>query len=122
MRLCLDEHYSSRIADELRGRDRDVDAVSERPELRTLSDPELWATLQSERRALLTENVGDFMPLVHQAVAAHEEHWGIVFSSPRSMPRGSGTIGLFVDRLGEFLEEHSGEEDFRNGVHWLQSS
>jgi hypothetical protein len=41
-------------------------------------------------------------------------------SSPRSMPRGSRTIGLFVERLDELLQLHRGEEDFRNGQHWLQ--
>jgi hypothetical protein len=120
VRLCLDEHYSVRIAEELRGRDRDVVAVKERSDLVALSDEQLWAVMQAERRALLTENVGDFMPLVRQSAAVGEDHSNIVFSSARSMPRGSGTIGLFVDRLDELLQRHPGEDDFRNGVHWLQ--
>ena len=57
MRLCLDEHYSSKIAEELRAREYDVYAVSERPELRTLSDRELWLHVQSEQRALLTDRL-----------------------------------------------------------------
>jgi Domain of unknown function (DUF5615) len=120
VRLCLDEHYSVRIAEELRGRGRDVVAVKERSDLIALSDGQLWAVMQGERRALLTENVADFVPLVQQSIAAGEDHWGIVFSSARSMPRGSGTIGLFVERLDELLQRHPGEDDFRNGVHWLQ--
>jgi hypothetical protein len=120
VRLCLDEHYSSRIAEELRSRGHDVHAVSERRELRTLSDPELWSRLQSERRALLTEDVRDFVPLVREAAEAGADHWGIVFSSPRSLPRGPGTIGIFVDRLDELMRRHAGEEDFRNRVMWLQ--
>lgn len=120
MRLCLDEHYSARIAEELRGRGRDVLAVSERAELRARSDPELWELLQSDRRALLTENVGDFVPFLRQAAAASEDHWGIVFSSPRSMPRGTTTIGLFVQRLDELMDRYPGDDDFRNAVQWLQ--
>jgi hypothetical protein len=120
VRLCLDEHYSSRIADELRARGHDVYGVSERPELRTVADPELWAHLQSERRTLLTENMGDFVALVQEASAAGDDHWGIVFSSPRSMPRGAGTIGLFVERLHDLMRRYAGEDDFRNRVEWLQ--
>lgn len=120
MRLCLDEHYSARIAEELRERGRDVVAVSERGELRALSDTELWDVLQRERRSLLTENVGDFMPVLHQTAAAGEEHCGIVFSSPRSLPRGGMTIGLFVQRLDELMGRHPGDDDFRNRVEWLQ--
>ena len=120
MRLCLDEHYSVRIAEELRRRDRDVVAVKERPDLVGLADAELWALMQAERRTLLTENAADFMAFVRQDVAVGDDHWGIVFSSPRSMPRGAGTIGLFVDRLDELMQLHRGEADFRNPVQWLQ--
>ncbi len=120
MRLCLDEHYSKEIAARLRDRDRDVNCVKERPELVGLADPELWAQMQGERRALLTENVGDFTPLVKQAAQASESHWGIVFSSPRSMPRSSGTIGLFVETIDSLMQRYPGEEEFRDQVKWLQ--
>jgi len=62
VRLCLDEHYSDEIAVQLRAAGHDVDRVKERPELISLSDAELLATMTVERRALLTENVGDFAP------------------------------------------------------------
>jgi hypothetical protein len=119
VRLCLDEHYSSKIAEELRARGHDVYAVSERPELRAFSDRELWLHVQAEQRAVLTENVGDFMPFVHEAGAGGDDHWGIIFSSPRSSPRGIDTIGVFVERLEELLRANPTEDDFRNGVHWL---
>jgi Domain of unknown function (DUF5615) len=119
LKLCLDEHYSIRIAEELRGRDHDVVAVKERRELIASSDLELWAAMQIERRALLTENVADFMPLIQQAAAAGEDHWGIVFSSSRSMPRGAGTIGLFVECLDDLMRRNPAEDDLRNRIHWL---
>jgi hypothetical protein len=119
VRLCLDEHYSSKIAEELRARGQDVYAVSERPELRAFSDRELWLHVQSEQRALLTENVGDFMPFVHEAAAGGDDHWGIIFSSPRSSPRGTDTIGIFVERLNELLRANPTEDDFRNDLRWL---
>jgi hypothetical protein len=120
VRLCLDEHYSIRIAEELRGRNRDVVAVRERADLIALSDRQLWVVMQAEQRALLTENVADFVPLVQQSIAVGKDHWGLIFSSPRSMPRASATIGLFAERLDKLLQRHPGDNDFRNGVHWLQ--
>jgi hypothetical protein len=121
VRLCLDEHYSVRIAEELRRRQHDVVAVKERLELIAVSDPELWAALQGERRALLTENVADFMPLIHETTAASGDYWGVVFSSARSMPRGANTIGLFVERLDDLMRRYPGEDDFRNRTEWLQA-
>jgi hypothetical protein len=119
LRLCLDEHYSRQIAEELRRRGHDVVALGERPELRGLGDGELLGVMQAERRALLSENVGDFMPLVHELAARNEDHWGFVFSSPVSLPRGSGTIGPFVEALDRLLRELPGEDDLLNQVRWL---
>ena len=120
MRLCLDEHYSPKIAEQLRRRGHDVYAVGERPALRATTDRELWLHVQSERRALLTENVADFMPLVQEADAGGADHWGIVFSSASSLPRGAETIGVFVERLDELMTANPRENDFRNGIRWLQ--
>ena len=120
MRLCLDEHYSVRIAEELRRLGHDVVAVTERDDLRSGSDAGVWAPLQRERRTLLTENAADFVPLVREAAVAGDDHWGAVFSSPRSLPRGSSTIGLFVQRLDDLLRRYPGDDDFRNRVEWLQ--
>ena len=120
MRLCLDEHYSKEIASELRDRGHDVDSVKERPELVSVSDRQLWAQMQDEHRALLTENVGDFMPLVTASAQAGETHSGIVFSNPRSMPRGRGTFGVFVKSIDALMQQYPGEDDFRDRVEWLQ--
>jgi hypothetical protein len=120
VRLCLDEHYSKEIASQLRDRGQDVDCVKERPELVSVSDQQLWAQMQDEHRALLTENVGEFMPLVTASAQAGETHSGIVFSNPRSMPRGRATIGVFVGRIDVLMQQYPGEDDFRDRVEWLQ--
>ena len=119
MRLLLDEHFSPKIADELRKRGHDVVSVKERDDLWGLGDLQLWNSAATEGRALLTENVADFMPLVREAAARGDRHLGVVFTSPRSMPRGVGTIGLYVDVLDAFLREHSGEEALLDQVAWL---
>lgn len=119
MRLCLDEHYAARIATGLRALGHDVDCVKERRELIRLSDDQLLRLMTTERRALLTENVADFAPLIHQIVAAGDSHYGIVYSSPRSMPRSRNTIGVFVDALDAVMHRFPGDDDFVNKVEWL---
>jgi hypothetical protein len=119
VKLLLDEHYSPTIAEELRKAGHDVVSVLERDDLRGLQDRELWGHASVDRRALMTENVADFAPLVHEAAAQGDRHWGVVFTSPRSMPRGVGTIGLYVDVLDAFLREHPGGEALLDQVAWL---
>ena len=119
MRLCLDEHYSPHIAAELRAAGYDVTSVKERRELTGLSDEELLAIMTSERRALLTENVQDFAPLLSRIGADGGTHYGIVYSAARSMPRSRATLGLFVDALASVLQRFPGDDDFANRTEWL---
>jgi hypothetical protein len=120
VRLLLDEHYSPVIAEQLRERGHDVESVVERAELRGLGDRELLERGTAERRALLTENAADFMPLLRDAAAAGEAHAGVVFTSPVAMPRGAGTIGVFVDALDRFLGERRADDALANQVAWLR--
>jgi hypothetical protein len=122
VRLCLDEHHAIEIAAALRQRGHQVTAVAERAELRGLDDRALLGVMQAEQSALLTEDVSDFAPLVHELAASGEDHWGLVFSSPESMPRGAGTIGLFLDALDRLLSERPAEDGLLNQVWWLQPS
>ena len=119
MKLCLDEHYSPQIAVDLREAGHDVVSVKERPELESLGDAELLAVMIAERRALLTENVADFAPLIRQMAAVGESHHGIVYSSSRSMPRSRSTIGMFVDALAELVRRFPGDDDFVDRIAWL---
>jgi hypothetical protein len=52
--------YSHAIAEQLCGRGHDVEGVTERADLRALSDTDLFTRAQSEQRAVVTENVDDF--------------------------------------------------------------
>ena len=121
MRLLLDEHYSPQIALELRKRGHDVASANERAELSGLRDRELWKLASAEDRALVTENVADFMPLVREAAAEGSRHPGVVFTSPRSLPRGLRTIGLYVKRLESFLVDRPDDDALANQVWWLGS-
>jgi hypothetical protein len=119
VRLLLDQHYSPTIAQQLRKRAHDIVSVEEELHLRGRADREVWNYAVAEQRALLTENVRHFAPLVREWAAAGERHFGVIFTSSRSMPRGAGTIGVYVERLHAFLNEHPADDALADQVAWL---
>jgi hypothetical protein len=107
LRLLLDEMYPAVLAEQLRRRGSDVSAVAERPELRSLSDADVFAACQRERRALVTENIADFVPIADGADQRGETHFGLVLIDPVKDPRGRRrTIGRLVTSLDRILREH----------------
>lgn len=119
MRLLLDELYSKRIAEELRAQGHDVVGVTERPELEGLKDVELFPLMAAERRAIVTENWGDFQRLLDEAAATGTTHYGVLFTSRRRLPRSKQTVGLYVRVLDDFLSRHPGEDALLNSYRWL---
>lgn len=119
MRLLLDEQLSPEIARQLRRRRHDVAAVTERSELVALSDRELFFRMAQERRAIVTNNAADYVPLFNEAIAAGREHYGLLLTDDRSMPRSKKTIGLFVRVLAELLDAHPAEDALRSQLRWL---
>lgn len=120
MRLLLDEHFSPEIARQLRERGHDVVAARERVELHGLSDRELLGVAVSERRAIVTENVIDFVPLHAEALATSASHFGVVFTSSRTFPRTRRAIGRLVRALDRLLAEHAADDALRDQTWWLQ--
>jgi len=119
LRLLLDEHYSQVIAEQLRERGHDVIAVTERPDLVGLKDVELFPLMPAERRAIMTENWGDFQRELREAAATGMIHYGVLFTSRRQLPRGKQTIGLYVRVLDDFLTRHPAEDAVLNSYRWL---
>jgi len=115
LKLLLDEHYSSRIAEQLRARGHDVVAATERIEFSGLPDHALFQAAQAEQRALLTENWAHF-----QRGLTGEAHYGVIFTAERHLPRGRGTIGLYVRILDDFLTRHPAEDALRDQWMWLK--
>lgn len=107
------------IAAELRKRSHDVVSAQEREDLRGLGDRELWNLASAEGRALMTEDVADFISLVREVTAEGSRHLGVVFTSPGSLPRGPGTIGLYVEQLDRFLRERPADDALADQVWWL---
>lgn len=122
MKLLIDEHYPPSITEQLRERGHDAVAVQEEADLRGMLDPDLFTEAQRRNCALLTENAADFTVLDAEYRSRHLAHWGLVFTSNRTFPRGKATtVGALVKALDELLRKaDSGGPS--SMVIWLQRS
>jgi hypothetical protein len=119
VRLLVDEMYPPAVAEQLRRGGHDVSAVTERPELRALDDHEVFTVAQQEHRAVVTENVLDFIPLADRVDQRGGRHYGLVLVSLARYPRGrQHTVGRLVRALDSLLREHPSEEP-TSLRHWI---
>jgi hypothetical protein len=118
LRLLLDEHYDDEIAQGLRAAGHDAQTVSERG-LKGLDDEALLALCEVESRALLTNNVRDFVPITRAWAAAGRDHAGMVLTSDASLPRGKRTIGRYVELLSALMDANRAERALAGQVRWL---
>jgi predicted nuclease of predicted toxin-antitoxin system len=119
VKLLLDEHFSFRIAEQLRKKGCDVIAAVERLELREMSDDELLRWASRNERAVLTENVQDFLP-IHAGFLNHgEQHYGLILTSARKFPRSTAGFGALVTALAKVLSQHPGSAWLRSDIFWL---
>lgn len=105
LRLLLDEHLSPEIARQLRNRGHDVVAVGERPDLKGRADRVHFASLPDEQRAIVTRDLGDFRPLLAEALRAGAKTYGLICVSRRSRLNRDG-IGRLVGVLDTLLRAH----------------
>lgn len=110
MRLLLDEMWPPAVAAALRERGHEVVAVAERADLRGQPDEVVFATAQSERRAVVTENVSDFRPLAAQTVSAGRAYFGLILTSNRGYPRADHRTAMRLrSALDALLEATPGD-------------
>lgn len=123
VRLLLDEHFSPEIARQLRARGHDVIAVKEYPELIGRADRVHFASMPEQRRAIVTQDLGDFRPLLSDAMRAASKTYGLV-CVPARVSLSRGAIGRVVASLEDALQAHPGEEDLieRGGEVWLSDA
>lgn len=86
MKLLLDEQISGKVADRLGKQGIDVIAATVDPALRGLSDPDLFAAAQKQKRAVVTYNRADFEAIVRNHAANRQEHHGLVIVHPGRFP------------------------------------
>ncbi len=120
LRLLLDEHLSPEIARQLRAQGHDVIAVGERADLRGRPDRVHFAVLPDQQRAIVTRDVGDFRPLLAEALRRGTPTYGIV-CVPERFPLSRAGIGRLVRALAALLDAHSEPDAVvkRGGEIWL---
>lgn len=117
MRALVDRPLTAAIAERLRAGGIDAVWAGERADLAGLGDEELLARAGEEGRVLVTQNVGDHLPL---AEAAAGRHPGVVMVSPVRYPRGPLGVDQVVLALDAYLSSGDPEELAARGVHWLE--
>ena len=104
VKLLLDEMHAPGIATRLTDESFDVLAVASQPTLRGMTDGELFTCAIDDERALVTENVADFMPLAAELVGAGRSHAGLIFTNPKRFNRANLAYpGDVIAALREFL-------------------
>lgn len=94
------------VAAQLTGEAFDVVAVATQPGLRGRPDEELLVFAASEERALVTENVADFIPIATAWTAEGRLHSGLIFTNPKRFNRSTLAYpGNLIAALREFLTE-----------------
>jgi predicted nuclease of predicted toxin-antitoxin system len=83
VKALLDEQLSYEIAEDLRSRGLDVQAVTERPDLVRRSDEEIMETAASEGRAVVTNNIKDYRPIAATRLADGRGHAGVILLPAR---------------------------------------
>jgi hypothetical protein len=119
VKLLLDEHFSPEIARQLRRRRHDVVAPATQRELHGLPDVELLAYATVEHRALVTENVADFIELHRATIITGRRHYGLIFTSPRQFPRTIRAVGRLVRSLDALLDGNRTDDALESQTWWL---
>ncbi len=105
MKALLDEQLSLRIAELLRGRGHDVEAVGERRDLAGRSDRIILEVAVAEGRAVITNNAKDFRPLAAERLARGESHAGLILL-PSTRTRTRGAVEMLANAIEQILHEH----------------
>jgi hypothetical protein len=104
--LLLDEMFSDTIAQQLRAKGHNVQAVVADPSLASLPDDQILARAAAAGRALVTANIKDFMPLDAQYRAAGQAHAGLILVSTKTFPQNRSFTSAVISALTAFLDEH----------------
>jgi len=103
--LLLDEMFSGSIAEQLRAKGHDVLAVVADPALIGLADDQILAHAAATRRALVTANIRDFMPLDARYRAASQTHAGLILVSAKTFPQDRSFTAAIISALSALLDQ-----------------
>jgi len=109
LKLLLDEMYSPGLAEALRAADIDAQTVVELG-LGGGSDPDVFAAAIADRRALLTENVGDLARIAAEHVVAGEHHHGVLIALSSLFSRRAAGIGPLVTAVLDVADQQLADQ------------
>lgn len=103
--LLLDEMFSDAIAQQLRANGHDAQSVVADPALVSLPDDQVLAHATAARRALVTANIKDFMPLDSGYRAAGHDHAGLILVSAKTFPQDRAYTTAVTSALIALLDQ-----------------
>ena len=104
--LLLDEMLSDTIAQQLRAKGHDVQAVVADPSLASLPDDQILSRAAATGRALVTANIKDFMPLDARYRAAGQPHAGLILVSAKTFPQNRSYTSAITNALAALLDKN----------------
>ena len=105
--LLLDEMFSGIIAEQLRAKGHDMLAAVADPALVGLADDQILAHAAAARRALVTANIKDFIPLDARYRAASQTHAGLILVSAKTFPQDRTFTAAIISALSALLDQPS---------------
>jgi predicted nuclease of predicted toxin-antitoxin system len=105
VKALLDEQLSPWIAELLRDRGHDIQAVVDRRDLAGRTDRVILEIATAEDRAVITNNVKDFRPLAAERLARGDSHAGVILL-PSTRTRTRGAVEMLANAIEEILAEH----------------
>ncbi len=103
--LLLDEMSSGAIAEQLRAKGHDALDVVANPALIGLPDDLSLAHATDTRRALVTANIKDFIPLDARYRAAGQTHAGLILVSAKTFPQDRSFTAAVTTALAALLDQ-----------------
>ena len=116
MKALLDEQLSHQIAQVLRARGLDVEAVTERSDLQEASDHEVFDAATREQRAVVTNNIKDFRPLAAERLTDGRGHAGLILL-PARRSRSRDATGALADAIEAVMRAHP--DGVASAEHWI---
>jgi Domain of unknown function (DUF5615) len=116
--LAVDHHYSPLIAHGLRTRGHAAIAVAE-ADWEAEEDESLLTLCGDDQRALLTNNVADFVVIGRRWQTEGRSHYGLIFTSDASLPRTRDNVGRYVDALDALMTDNPAVDGSVDRTHWL---
>jgi predicted nuclease of predicted toxin-antitoxin system len=122
VRLLLEEMISATVAEQLRVRGHDVVAVQD-PDmghLRGIDDCVLLDHAATEHRAVVTDNVPDFVRCHQRRVDRGQPHHGLLLFANDTFPRHrhDAFVGQLLTALEDQLLTHPDDND-SSWIRWL---